>query len=529
MQQKLSWRIPFTLYATVFLTGAAVLIIEIAAVRLLTPIFGSSLTVLSSVLSTILFALSVGYFFGGRIADRYPHPLPLYSLITFSGLIILITHIFTLFSTASLGTVGSLVAGPLLFSICLFFLPAMLLGMDSPYVIKILTENTPKEVTGRYVGSTFFFSTLGSISGSLAAGFWLIPTYGVTTTITMTGMLITAIGLIGPLLLPKLQNEEVVNARTWLSMIAFTGILVFFLLLSIHVLDQPDRNVIHEYDGLYSNIRVEEFTTGMLTIRVLRRDTNNSSAVFMENNDYVFDYAKFTNLYPSLVPDAERFLLIGGGAYTIPRHITAYDPNIVVDVVEIEPSLFPLAQTYFGLVDTSRITNYTEDARQFLRHTNTSYDVIFTDAVGTAHDIPFHLTTVEFFSDLKARLKPDGIMMANYLGTLDAADNTLTDRFINTIRTVFPEVAVYQLRPEFGSTREQNFIIIARNGTTPIDIDPTIDISDFDTTATTIGELEVPLSYFNNPRPIILTDDHAPVEFLKAEQLRRVYAQHTES
>lgn len=513
-------RTQLVLYATVFTTGMAVLILEVAAVRVLTPVFGSTLYVLSSVLTTILLALSLGYFFGGRIADKNPYPLPLYGIITIGGLSILLSQILYEISLAPLDIVGSLVFGPLMFSIVLFFIPAFLLGMDSPYVITLLSKLTSNDHTGKYAGTTFFWSTIGSITGSLASGFFLLPIFGVSSTIIGTGFVLIILGIFAPLILPPFPDSNTFDHKNWYKLIGIIGIIAFGLLLIISVVRPHNSSVLVSYDGLYSRIRVEQKEYAGRPIHMLRRDGNHSSAVFPNNpTEHVFQYTRFIDLYRFLKPDATSLLIIGGGAYTIPRYITATNPNIHTTVTEIEPSLFPLAQKYFDLTDTSRITNHIGDARTFLYQTNDVYDVIFTDAFGTSADIPFQLTTVEYYTELKKHMSADGVFITNYIGALDTDPRSITTAMLHTLRSVFGDVALYRVRAS-ETDGIQNLILVARNGNAPLAIDPHAQLPNSKTTLT-LGDLLVDQSHFMPGAHMVFTDDKAPVEMLIAQQFTK--------
>ena len=156
----------FILFSTIFITGAAVLIFEVAAVRALSPLFGASIYVVSSVLTIILAALSLGYYFGGRLADKQPHVSVLYTVIGLSGLTMNLLYFFSLKIFPTAGTYLPITIGPLILSAIFFLFPAFLLGIDSPFVIKLLTSKDDHEHNGAVVGSTFFWSTVGSIFGS---------------------------------------------------------------------------------------------------------------------------------------------------------------------------------------------------------------------------------------------------------------------------------------------------------------------------------------------------------------------------
>jgi predicted membrane-bound spermidine synthase len=367
--------IRLVLYTTVFITGAAVFIMEVAAVRLLSPYYGSSLYVLSSVLTTVLFALSLGYYFGGRLSDRLPYHVPLYTIITLGGLSLLGLILLALYILPTAAGQFPLVIGPLIFSIFFYFIPAFLLGIDSPYVIKLLSQDVSKDESGEVVGATFFWSTAGSISGSIAAGFFLIPTFGLKETMMGTGVVVVLLGLGGGLLIRHLLQKEPTydhrnDIRLGYLVCAALGILIGLVyFLQAHTLH---ANAVFERDGFYSNILVFDGMFNDQPTRFMKRDTNNSSAIFLESDELVYPYARFAPLYTHLVPEAENFLMLGGGAYTIPRYLHLKDPELKIDIVEIEPSLHQIAKDYFRFPAADTITNYVQDARVYLSQNETS-------------------------------------------------------------------------------------------------------------------------------------------------------------
>lgn len=505
------------LFCTVFLTGAAVLILEVAAVRLLTPTFGASLYVLSSVLSIILFALSLGYFIGGKMVDRFPTHVPLYYIIALSGLIQLLLLFASLQVLTPGETYGAPLVAPLVTSFIFFFLPALLLGMDSPYVITLLSQNIPPNTRGSYVGTTFFWSTIGSICGSVASGFWLIPTLGVQTTIISVSITMVMVGTIFRWLLPntKLSKQHFTQQAIIAVGIVATSALTIFL---IRTHNDGQLSTLLSYEGLYSHIAVQEVTVRGMPARVLRRDVNHSSAAFAHSTEHVHSYTRFVDLYDTLIDTPEHFLMIGGGAYTVPRRVVFLYPSLTVDVVEIEPSLFSLAQDYFYLDDISHINNFTMDARLFLSHTTSTYDFVFTDAFSTGLNAPFHLTTKEFYEELQSRLSSDGVLLTNYVGILTNEPNSLTSGMYHTMKSVFPYVLVLQSQPK-PNTEFQNLMFFASNKPLP---------DDFLTTKAphagipyVIKDLLVQADFFTTDDPLIFTDDHAPVELLSARQLKQ--------
>lgn len=507
---------------TVFLTGASVLIVEVAAVRMLAPYFGSSLYVLSSVLTIILLALSVGYYVGGRLSDRLPYHIPLYSIITIAGLSLLLLVYFSQLTLPVLGPSAPLMLGPLFFALLFFFLPAFLMGIDSPYVIKLLSEHVPVDHRGQVVGATFFWSTAGSITGSLASGFALIPLLGLTESLVLTGVTLVTVGICGGYLIQKVNrkyNLPIVNQHLKLVVPIILVIITTAVVSFLSLRQSTVPNALYERDGYYSNILVFEGEYAGEPVRFLKRDINNSSAIYLERDGLVYGYSRYIKLFNELLPEPpKRFLMLGGGAYTMPKYILNNSPKTLVDVVELEPSLYEISKIYFELPDSPRLTNHVVDARPYLARTDQKYDLVYVDTFSTGHFVPPHLVTIEFFESIKQSMLEDGILMINFIGNLHAgSDRSVTGSFIKTISQVFPNIRLFGVLPNRPDLI-QNLVFIARNGNTPIEFTDNFKIIDFGEKSLYLQDSEIDMTNLVAFNDIIYTDNHSPIELLMVRE-----------
>lgn len=514
-------------FLTVFFTGAAVLIIEVAAIRMLAPYFGSSLSVLSSVLTVVLAALSVGYFIGGRIADRMPFFLPLYTIIGTAGILMLALQVVSLYLLPYSNQIFSLATGPLILSMILFFIPAFLLGIDSPFVIKLLTQDVAPEHAGAVVGSTFFWSTVGSIIGSLSAGFWFIPTLGLTQTITVISGALILWAICAATMLTYLTRHQTDMPKLPISplwLVAFgsiVGILLAHHTLTLHT-HSTLGTTIYQADGYYSNIHIYDVVSGTTTYRFLKNDINNSSAIIPGSNEIVFPYAQFANLFTAHISNAKNYLVLGGGSYTIPRHMYLSHPDLMIDVVETEPLLYPLAKQFFELPDSPRITNHEVDARVFLQSTSTVYDVIFSDIMNSGYYLPPHVATTEFFQSLKQRLAPEGIAIINFIGSLDTTEKNLTGSMIKTITQVFPNITILAISGR-EYTDIQNILFVVRHDGLPITIPPDLQIKNIFTSSTSAAtNMVVNTDQLTLDNQVIFRDDKSELETLVFAQFKEL-------
>lgn len=511
------------LLTTVFTTGTSVLIIEVAAVRFLSPHFGSSLYVLSSVLTTILLALAIGYYFGGKLSDRFPYYTLLYVIIGLSAFATLFLTCVSIVTLEKYGNVLPLLIGPLVFSLLLFFIPAFLLGIDSPYVIKLLSKDVDDSTRGEIVGSTFFWSTAGSITGSIVSGFILIPMLGLINTMTLVGLVLLTLSFLGSFLVKKKLaqsgNYDERNDRSFRLPIILILVGSLLSLLFIYTkTDNPD--IVFQTDGYYSKIIVIDGEYKDKQVRFLKRDTNNSSAIFLGENNFVYRYTQFVDTYPDLLNNPKNFLVLGGGSYTIPRHLHLDNPNLSIDVVELEPKLYEISKKYFELPETDKIKNYIQDARVYMSRTKKKYDLIFVDAFNSGHYIPNHLITTEFMTLLKERLSPEGVLMINLISTRIPFKRSLTGSFSKTLLKTFPNTKLYVIDAETPPESLQNLMFISRNGNKAINPNPDFTITrNYSSTGktnkeTNISELEINPYDLVEEKDIVFRDLHSSSEIL---------------
>jgi len=179
-------------------------------------------------------------------------------------------------------------------------------------------------------------------------------------------------------------------------------------------------------------------------------------------SDLYSDYTKFYDLAFHYKPDAQNVLMLGGGGYCVPRHITETRPHVAIDVVELDPGITEAARNYFFLTDRPGQRIFHEDARIFLNRESAAgerrYDAVFGDVFGSSYSIPFHLTTIECMRKIRALLSDDGVFIVNIISSLDGE---LFGGIYSSIASVFPSVMIYPATyPNSVGTR-QNIMIVA--------------------------------------------------------------------
>ena len=482
---------------TVFVCGALVMTYEIIGSRLLSPYLGASTYVWTSLIGVILGALSLGYWFGGVIADKKPDLKILAAVIFFAGgavsaTILLKDLILSFIAQMPFGLeVKSIVAALLLFA------PAsILLGFVTPYAVKL--KMSALADSGKTVGRLYALSTVGSILGTFLAGFVLIPFLGSEKTLYLIGA--TLIGL-SMLLAPFASTtKNIAVLILFVISIGASEAKIYFL---------RQTNDLHDIDTEYSRIQVFQTVEPKTKkpVRAMAIDPFfTQSAIFLDSDELVLDYARYYHLLRHFKPDFQNTLLIGGAGYTFPRDYLSKYPNAKIEVVEIDPQMTEIARRYFRLKDDPRLKITHQDGRVHLNQTESNqYDVVLMDAFSSLFTVPFQLTTIEAGTQISRVLKDDGVVIFNLGGALKGDASRFLQAELKTYRQVFPKVYVFKINSELPDERLQNLIIVA--------------CKDKNAATLTGGDAEISnlLTHLydqNIPTDLaILTDDLAPVEY----------------
>ncbi|KKS27734.1 MAG: Spermine synthase [Parcubacteria group bacterium GW2011_GWC1_42_11] len=494
------------LLISVFITGACVLIIEVVAVRVLSPHYGNTIFTVSSVISVVLAALSIGYYVGGMFADRHPSMRWFFGIILVSGILLLTVHLLGRVILPIMSINLSITMGPLLSSAVLFFLPALLLGTLSPYAIKLQSVQFPDQGVGDVSGKIFFWSTLGSILGSLLSGFVLIPHFGIDYIFIATGTTLFILGFV-PLLIFGLEKKQLFRSLLIISLLVF---------IAISTVQQKVDASVYSKDGIYEKITIYDGAFNERPTRFFQQDKSPSAAMFIDSNnptDMVYEYTRYYSVYKLFKLDVQNALVIGAGAYSIPKALLEDLPNATVDVSDIEPSLFILSKGYFGLEENQRLHNHIKDGRRFLRDSDKKYDLIFSDVYHSLFSIPVHFTTQEFFTIAKKKLSADGVFIANVVGDLSMQQPSFLMAEIRTFQSVFPNSYFFAVDAT-QKTGLQNIIFVGYNGNKKIDLYSDQLLSPFTDKLIRIKEFDLSQSP-------LLTDNYAPVEYLSAKFLQQ--------
>jgi len=498
----------------VFITGACVLVVEVVATRILAPYFGNTIYSYSSILGVVLAALSIGYYFGGRLADNRPEEKLFYSIVALGGAAIFLLHILTITLLPTLSDTLSITSGPLVASAFLFLPPAVLLGTLSPFAIKLQQVYAPSKGVGTIAGEMFFWSTLGSIAGSLLTGFVLVPYFGVDHIILGVGFLVISLGLVPLLIL----NGKRFRFKGGLFLLA----ALMFVTQAPVIADVTNipGTLVYRDDGLYERISIYDDQLNGRPARFFQQDRSYSGAMYLDSNELAYDYTKYYSVYKLLKPDTREALVIGGGAYSIPKALLQDSPDMHVDVSEIEPSLYDLGQKYFKVPKTDRLTNYTEDGRRLLSKSDKTYDLIFSDVYYSAYSVPAHFTTQEFFELARDRMNQDGVFVANLIGSLDQQTPSFILSEMRTFQKAFPNSYFFASgSPDSLST--QNIVFVGSKSDKKLDLNSEAVTRQDDPTLARLGSKAVDPRNFDLGQYPVLTDNYAPIEYLLTPVLRQ--------
>ena len=388
------------LYVLVFTVGISTLGAEIAAARLLAPFFGASTIVWANTIGVVLVALSVGYWWGGRLGDRYPDVRRLCLVVlAAAALVTLVPFVAQPFFEVSVDALDEIEAGAFVGSLFgvlfLIAIPVAILGTVAPWAIRLAVPDV--EHSGRVAGRLYAISTVGSLLGTMLAALLLIPFVGTQRTFVLFGLALALVAAAG------------LGWRYMAAPIAAAAVLA----IPVGTVKSTDGGeVLFETDSEHQYIRVIEQDDGD---RVLELNEGQAVHSMLREGSYltgdVWDGYLVLPL-AGLDGPPERIAILGNAAGTTARAYGEYFPATTIDGVEIDPELEEVGNRFFDMASNENLTVHSEDARPWLRRSEGGYDAIFVDAYRQPY-IPFYLATREFFELVRDRLAPGGVVVVN--------------------------------------------------------------------------------------------------------------------
>ncbi len=478
------------LYALVFVVGTGSLGAEIAVARLMAPFFGASTIVWANTIGVVLVALSVGYWFGGRLADRNPTIAGLARMVlAASVLLAVVPFVARPFLDISADALDSISAGAFVGSLiavlALIAIPVMLLGAASPYALRLAVPDV--EHAGRTAGRLYAISTAGSLVGTMSSALLLIPFVGTQRTFLVFALVIAlaAVGGLGLRFAPA------------------PALLALALALPVGVVKASDAgDVIYEAETETQYAQVVEEPDGD---RILQLNEGQAIHSLLKPGSYLtgrYWDGLIVDPFVALSEPPQRVAILGNAAGTAARMYGHYFPEARVDGVEIDGELTDIGRRFFDLGGPNLHT-HTADARPWLRGAPGDYDVIVVDAYRQPY-IPFYLATREFFELARDRLAPGGVIVVN-IGHPEGNDDleralgrTMAEAFPTVLRDPVEASNTLLVGSEAPASMER---LLATIGTLP---------DDLRNLAAAAGARITPRLAGGE----VYTDDRAPVEWL---------------
>lgn len=443
---------------TSFICGAIVMIIEIVGTKILSPFFGSGLFVWSSSITVAMLALSIGYFIGGRNADKTEKLNDyLYKIVFIIGVILVFTYDFSQIIHLFYNVLDIKFA-TFLSAFILLFAPLVLLGMISPIVLKLTTKEF-KEI-GKDLGFVSSISTLGSLVGSLLAGFVLLAYLGTKEIFfycALTLMILSSLYF--------LKNKNFIYVAITITLV------IFYPNKSEEIYNSKDVNIvkIDKKEGFYGSVAI-------IDIMKLEEPENDSRMMLLDGmpqgqvhkktNNSLFHYHYLMEEIIAQINSNKNYndiLFVGIGAGLMPSYL---DKQYNLTLVDINPIVADFAKKYFNLKSEVII----EDARAFINKLNKKQDVIIVD-VFSGETLPSHLLTKEFMMTLNKKLNDDGLLMFNIIG--NPYDGLASKSIIKTISSEFSYVNILPLKS--NTTKVINYVVVASNNKLNLDKDSLLD------------------------------------------------------
>ncbi|MDP2917638.1 MAG: fused MFS/spermidine synthase [Dehalococcoidia bacterium] len=498
--------------AIVFISSFCVMVIELIAARLLAPHIGVSLYTWTSIIGVILASIAIGNYLGGRIADRYA-----------SHVVLVLIFLAGSLATVAILPAVKIVTGLDLFSgmppminftlktACIFFVPAFILSMVSPLVIKLTLEDLGR--TGGVVGTIYAVSTAGAILGTFMTGFFFILWFGLRMIVWLVAIVLFLAGVLAWFSWKSPRRWALSSANIILWMIT-----VIIILGGVVVFQLRDRwQETYTKESNYYSIQVNTVDGKM---KALSLDHLLHAYVVVDDpKDLKYNYLNtFEQIVKYVNKDGRPFksLHLGGGGYSLPRYFEAVYPGSVNDVVEIDPAVTEVVYQELGLPRNTTIQTNNMDARQFFiqRKTNTRYDFVVGD-VFNDFSTPYHLTTLEFDRMIKANMEKDGIYLVNIIDSYTRGRYMAST--IRTLKQVFQNVYLFNTTPNWDFSGPATYVLAAT--------DRTIDLADFrkfndrnekGANAFALDEAKL-AEYVASRDALILTDEYAPTDILLAQ------------
>jgi spermidine synthase len=495
------------LLITVFMGGLTSLGTELTAARLLDPFFGNSLIIWAVLIGMVLLYLTVGYYVGGKWADRKPYYRVLYQITAWAAFLIGVVPFFArpvlLWSVRGFAEYSAgILAGSLFGVVALFSIPITLLGCVSPFAIRLSLADGSVESSGNVAGGLYALSTMGSLVGTFLPVLVLIPNIGTRNTFLLMSFALLAVSLVG------LFWEFKARALPYMLMPAVLVILIIVLPRGV-IKPAQYGELLHETESAYNYIQVVQW--GDETWLKLNEGQGvhsiyDPSSVLVGGIWDYFLIAPYFNNPPYTADQVGSLALIGSAAGTVPKQYTAVYGPIPIDGAEIDPEIIRVGREYFDMNEPN-FNAVAQDGRYFLVNSTQKYDVIAVDAYRPPY-IPFHLTTREFFAEAREHLTENGVLAINVGRT--RSDWGLVEVLASTLKAEFPNVYLVDLA-QAGQDLINVLVVATKQPTTLENLAANAELMTHPILKQVAGASFPRATEFTTPSTVF-TDDKAPVE-----------------
>ena len=492
---------------TVFVSGMTTLAAELTAGRLIGNVFGTSNLVWASIIGLILIYLALGYFLGGKWADKNPTPGAMYRILAWAAFTIgLVPYIAgpvlrsaaTAFEALSVG----IMAGSFLAVLILFSVPITLLGAISPFAIRLSVDDTSK--AGQVSGQIYAISTLGSFIGTFLPTLITIPTIGTTKTFLVFGLFLLFVALAG---LGKFASRNEMFKLMWMPVV-----LALIAILSASQSLKNNTGQVYETESAYNYIQVQEIN-GFTLLRL--NDGQGVHSIYHPDTIYYNgpweQFLVGPYFYENRSPDdIKRMAIIGLAAGTAARQATAvYGEDLIIDGYELDEKIVEVGRKYFDM-NMPNLMVHIGDGRLNLDRSQNQFDIIAIDAYRPPY-IPPHMTTLEFFEISASHLTEAGVLTLN-VGSVPG-DRRLIDGLATTLAVLFPSVHIMDIPGTLNT-----MIFATKQPTTPANFAANLARLAQDTSLNPLLVTTMASTFANLKEgyetTTVFTDDLAPIEWI---------------
>lgn len=448
MREQLQRSIPLL---AAFGSGAAVMSLELFGSRIVAPYLGSSVLIWTNLIGVILFAMAIGAWAGGVLADRFPSirwvamvlgivGFWCFGLAYFSGMILRVLSLLP-YSTSAL-----------LASLVLLAPPAFLLAGISPAVLRLMARDV--DSLGETAGLLSACGTIGSLFGTYVTGYVLLPRFPLHQLLLGLGfiLLISAALLYQPW---KKRWTAISHAALFLP-----GLVLW-----------PLRPAATIYPSAYADVFTWRGEYSGKDSMILQINTGRHAVgLFEDRANSVLGYVHGMETVEAFLPTVSRALVLGGGGFHVVSSLQKRFPEASIDVVEIDPAIVEAAKADMGFVQATKTEIFLADARTAVRERNPGYDLIVSDVFSADISVPWHVLTKESLQDVSKLLAPDGMYTANLIFAAQPTDSVAIQygkNLMATFHSAFAWTVFIDMANSPSSNIPSNVLVFAGNGKQP--------------------------------------------------------------